>query len=203
MTGTEGVDGRALRYAGRREELLGAIAEYVVTHGVTDLSMRPLARELGVSHASLLHHFGSKENMLAEVIEGMRGGSMPTPSIAESSSNPTELIRDWWSLRMAERELPRYRVMLEVYVRALVNPAQNARFLENFVGQWLAVLESGLRGAGCPEGEVSSEATLILGQIRGLALDLLATGDRDRIDRAFDVFVAGLEARIAGWAAWR
>ncbi|MFF0816337.1 TetR/AcrR family transcriptional regulator [Rhodococcus sp. NPDC003318] len=200
MTGTEGVDRRSLRYAGRREELLGAVTEYVIANGVTDLSMRPLAKQIGVSHASLLHHFGSKDNLLAEVVESMRGESMPDPGVFENLDNPAESIRAWWALRMAEGELSRFRVLLEVYVRALLHPAENARFLENFVGQWLAVLESGLRAAGCPEDEVPSQATLILAQVRGLSLDLLATGDRGRVDRAFELFVTGIEAKLAAWA---
>ncbi|XGU19031.1 TetR/AcrR family transcriptional regulator [Rhodococcus sp. 3Y1] len=39
--------------------------------------MRQLAKAVGVSHASLLNHFDSKENLLSEVIENMRGESIP------------------------------------------------------------------------------------------------------------------------------
>ncbi|MGW6378429.1 TetR/AcrR family transcriptional regulator [Rhodococcus sp. NPDC055112] len=199
MPESDRVDKRTLRYAGRRDELLASVTEYVIANGVGDLSMRPLAKAVGVSHASLLHHFGSKENLLAEVIEGMRGESIPAELLAESGADPIALLTAWWDARTAPETLPRFRVMLEIYVQALLDPAGHERFLEHFVGQWLAVLEHGLRGAGCPDEQVPQVATLILAQIRGLTLDLLATGDRPRVDRAFAFLVDDLAARVRGW----
>ncbi|CRK53983.1 TetR family transcriptional regulator [Rhodococcus sp. RD6.2] len=200
MTGTGRIDGRTLRYAGRRDELLDAVTAYVIEHGVAELSMRPLAKAVGVSHASLLHHFGSKENLLAEVIERMRGESIPVELTAEKLDNPMEILRTWWQVRMQPAQLSRFRVMLEIYVQAVLKPDQNPRFLDRFVGQWLTVLESGLRAAGCPDTEVSARATLILAQVRGLTLDLLATGDQDRVNRAFETYVDALAVTVAGWS---
>ncbi|WP_137876582.1 TetR/AcrR family transcriptional regulator [Rhodococcus sp. Q] len=200
MTGTGRIDGRTLRYAGRRDELLDAVTAYVIENGVAELSMRPLAKSVGVSHASLLHHFGSKENLLAEVIERMRGESIPVELTAENLDNPMEILRTWWQVRMQPAQLSRFRVMLEIYVQAVLKPDQNPRFLDRFVGQWLTVLESGLRAAGCPDAEVSARATLVLAQVRGLTLDLLATGDRDRVNRAFETYVDALAVTVAGWS---
>jgi AcrR family transcriptional regulator len=200
VTGTGRIDGRTLRYAGRRDELLDAVTAYVIEHGVAELSMRPLAKAVGVSHASLLHHFGSKENLLAEVIERMRGESIPVELTAEKLDNPMEILRTWWQVRMQPAQLSRFRVMLEIYVQAVLKPDQNPRFLDRFVGQWLTVLESGLRAAGCPDIEVSARATLILAQVRGLTLDLLATGDQDRVNRAFETYVDALAVTVAGWS---
>ncbi|MFC7450001.1 MULTISPECIES: TetR/AcrR family transcriptional regulator [Rhodococcus] len=199
MPESDRVDKRTMRYAGRRDELLASVTEYVIANGVGELSMRPLAKAVGVSHASLLHHFGSKENLLAEVIEGMRGESIPAELLAESGADPIALLTGWWEERTAPETLPRFRVMLEIYVQAVLEPGGHERFLEHFVGQWLAVLEHGLRGAGCPEEQVRQVATLILAQIRGLTLDLLATGDRERVDRAFAFLVDDLAARVRGW----
>ncbi|MFC9786856.1 TetR/AcrR family transcriptional regulator [Rhodococcus sp. NPDC127528] len=196
---TERVDKRSQRYAGRRAELLAAVTGYVVEHGVLGLSMRPMAKEVGVSHASLLHHFGSKENLLAEVVENMRGESIPLELLDDDDADPIALLTGWWSTRTDPAVLPRFRVMLEIYVQAVLRPAENERFLSRFVGQWLTALELGLRAAGCPEDEVPLEATLILAQVRGLTLDLLGTGDRARVDGAFALFVDGIAAKIDRW----
>jgi AcrR family transcriptional regulator len=53
---------------------------------------------------------------------------------------------------------------------------------------WLSPLEDGLRGTGRPE-----LATLVLAVIRGLLMDLDATGDTVRTDRAFNDFIGVLE----------
>ena len=36
---------------------------------------------------------------------------------------------------------------------------------------------------------------MVLAVIRGLVMDLEATGDTDRVDRAFDAFLGGLDGR--------
>jgi hypothetical protein len=43
-------------------------------------------------------------------------------------------------------------------------------------------------------GGRQSAATLVLAVLRGLLLDLLATGDLERVQRAFDMFALALEA---------
>ena len=80
-----------------------------------------------------------------------------------------------------------------------LDPARFERFLEHFVGEWLAALEVGLRRADCPPDRVADTATLILAQIRGLLLDLLATGDRDRVDRSFLLFVDTIDIYARSW----
>ncbi|WP_238395525.1 TetR/AcrR family transcriptional regulator [Mycolicibacterium sp. CBMA 295] len=66
------VDGRTLRYQHRRPELLAAATEYVLDHGIGDLSLRNMARALGVTHATLLRHFSSKEDLILQVIAKIR-----------------------------------------------------------------------------------------------------------------------------------
>jgi hypothetical protein len=41
----------------------------------------------------------------------------------------------------------------------------------------------------------SRRATLVIATIRGLLLDLLATGDRDRVQDAAESFLTGLEPK--------
>src|SRR5262245_64322827 len=68
----ERVDGRSARYAHRRPELLAAATDYVFEHGLANLSIRPLAAALGVSHRAVLHHFGSKEQLVGEILHELR-----------------------------------------------------------------------------------------------------------------------------------
>ncbi|MFC4606142.1 TetR/AcrR family transcriptional regulator [Rhodococcus kronopolitis] len=195
---TERVDKRSLRYQGRREELLGLITEYVIEHGLGDQSIRPLAQAAGISHASLLGHFGSKEELLAAVVEHLRRGSIPL-AMGRDDDDPVELLKSWWVARTAPEILPRFRLMFEIYSQALWDPERYERYLEYFVDDWLDALQVGLRHRDCPERDVAEVATLILAQVRGLLLDLLATGDRARVDRAFKFFVDFVAAQIREW----
>ena len=178
MPEPERIDKRSLRYAGRREELLDALTRYVIDNGVGELTVRQLAKAVGVSHASLLNHFESKENLLSEVIENMRGESIPIAVPMKPGVDPATVLTAWWTERTTPEVLPRFRVMVEIYALALGDRDRYGRFLDRFVGDWIEALEAGLRQAGCPEDDVASVATLLLSQMRGLSMDLLATGDR-------------------------
>lgn len=51
-----------------REELVRAAIEMIGREGVEGLSLRRVAKELGVSHAAPAHHFKSKADLLGEIV---------------------------------------------------------------------------------------------------------------------------------------
>ena len=56
----------------RRQELLDGAVDYVVANGISDLSLRPLALALGTQAPVLLHHFGTKEHLVEEMLGRVR-----------------------------------------------------------------------------------------------------------------------------------
>ena len=52
-----------------RDRLRQKCFRYFLQHGVANLSLRPLAAAVGTSARMLLHYFGSKEALIAEVME--------------------------------------------------------------------------------------------------------------------------------------
>ena len=66
----------------RRAELLDQVVGYLGRHGIAGVSLRPVARALGVSVNALVHHFGSKDELVvaalrraAEIQRGVEGRS--------------------------------------------------------------------------------------------------------------------------------
>ena len=59
---------------------------------------------------------------------------------------------------------------------------------------WLAYLEAPALRDGYRKRDARAIATVLLGGYRGFLLDLCATGDRARIARALEVWIAGLDA---------
>ena len=53
----------------RREQIIGAATAVFAEHGYAGGSVRTIADRIGVSPASLLQHFGSKEGLLMAVLE--------------------------------------------------------------------------------------------------------------------------------------
>jgi AcrR family transcriptional regulator len=52
----------------RRQEILDRAIEVFAAKGAEGTSLRAIAERIGVSHAALLHYFGSREELLVEVL---------------------------------------------------------------------------------------------------------------------------------------
>lgn len=52
----------------RRQEILDRAIEVFAVKGAAGTSLRAIAEAIGVSHAALLHYFGSREELLIEVL---------------------------------------------------------------------------------------------------------------------------------------
>ncbi len=53
----------------KREKILRAAIETFGTKGSTNGTLADIADQVGITHAGVLHHFGSKQNLLREVLE--------------------------------------------------------------------------------------------------------------------------------------
>ena len=184
--GDERMDGRRTRHAHRRPELLAQATDYVFEHGLSELRIRPLAEELGLTHRGLLHHFGSMEQLVSEILTELR--TRDRRSIADLGGHLTasgdDPILIAWHRMSGEPYLKYWGVYFEVFSLALRHPERYGRFLEGIVDDWLELLEPLLIEAGCSPSKTDSLASLLLATFRGLFMDLLATGDRLRVDRA-------------------
>lgn len=192
------IDGRRARYQHRRPELLDAVADYVLVHGMAGLAMRPLAAAVGVSHGTLLHHFGSKENLVTEVIDLLRQRLAEAAGLADSPARLADLT-SWWQSSTTAGRLPVYRLLFEVFARAVREPERYERFLRQVVRDSLKLMEGLVMADGCSREQAPLVASMVVAQARGLQLDLLATDDRDRVDAAFALFTDLLDRLRRTW----
>ncbi|AYF76183.1 TetR/AcrR family transcriptional regulator [Nocardia yunnanensis] len=185
------VDGRTLRFQHRRPELLAAATEYVLDHGVQELSLRRAAEALGISHATLIRHFHTKDALISEVLEHIRADFEQRLLTEElrTVDSPAELLRAAWEHLCRPREQRQFLVLFELVAVAARSPEHPRSRL---VTDWLTVIERELTRYRWPIQTASRTATFILAQVRGLQLDLLTTGDRARVDAAFEMTVSTL-----------
>ena len=169
-------------------------------HGLADLTIRPLAKELGITHRGLLHHFGSKEQLVAEILHELRGRDRQR--IAELGGRLTatgdDPIMIAWKRMSGKPYFNYWRAYFEVFAIAVRDRAHYGHFLDGVVAEWLELLTPLLIEAGCPPERTDSLATLILASFRGLYMDLLVTGDRKRADRAAAELAVATRVLIAG-----
>ena len=179
----------------RRVELLERIVDYVMENGLSDLSLRPLAAAVGSSPRVLLYYFTSKEELIAAVMAGARERQRAIfDTLPRSPETYADTVRAAWALMRRPKHERVFRLFFEVYGLALQDPARFPDFVTRAVDEWLAYLGAGARRDGHTVADARAIATVLLAGYRGFLLDLCATGDRKRIDRAVELWVGALDA---------
>lgn len=167
---------------------------YAVEHGFADLSWRPVAAGLGVSTSTLVHHFGTKEQMLEAILDRLRERAFTaTNDVLGGQAGLAATVRAVWDRTSDRRQGPEFRLFFAVYGRALQAPEQFASFLDRVVTDWMRALVQA-QGPAVDRATATRTATLVIATLRGLLLDLLATGDRARVQAAAEAFIATLES---------
>ncbi|MGA0566162.1 TetR family transcriptional regulator [Rathayibacter sp. KR2-224] len=179
----------------RRAQLLDAVVEYTIANGLAELSLRPAASALGVSTATLVHHFGTKEQLLQAVLARLRERILQstTHALGEQHDLATA-ARAVWKRTSDRSRADEFRLFFAVYGRALQAPDEFEVFLEHVVADWRSALETA-QPPTTDRATATRRATLVIATIRGLLLDLLATGDHERVQEAAEGFFQTLESR--------
>ena len=177
-----------------QERLLEAVIEHFTTEGLGDQSLRHIAEAVGSSHRMLLYHFGSRDGLLlavAQAVEARTQGELVS-TVRHAGWATEDLIRHVWAYVADPALGPFERLFFALYGRALQGEAALRPLLEGDVARWLDLNVAAAREAGidiAPEA-IRVHARLGLAVVRGLLLDLLATGERDEVGAALEVFAA-------------
>jgi AcrR family transcriptional regulator len=166
----------------RRRQLLDALFDEFAAGGVGDRSLREVAAAVGTSHRMLLHHFGSREDLLIAIVEEAERRQMAL--VPDLPVNPAEGFAAMWAdLRRPElRQLE--RLFFECYARATQGEKPFTRMIPGAVDGWLREVEA---NADAPYDRAM--ARLGLAVTRGLLLDLVATDDDTGVDAAAQAFI--------------
>jgi AcrR family transcriptional regulator len=184
------VDGRTLRHQHRRPELLGAAVEYILEHGVCELSLRPMAKEIGVTHATLLRHFGTKEELVAEVVDHIRADVFAERvERAEVVVSLAQSLRTVWKRLCDPREQRQFALLFELVALETRDPGRFSNLTAILISDFLGPLEAAFRDHGLSPPQARDVATAYLALVRGLQLDLALTGDRRRVDAAMHRYI--------------
>jgi AcrR family transcriptional regulator len=165
---------------GIRARLRDQAVAYVMTHGIGDLALRPLAKALKTNARMLIYHFGSREGLMRQILAGLREReSQRVERWMQSGNKPRtmpEFLRWYWRRVSAPQARSAVRLVFELYALALRNPREYPGVLEEPVAFWPKLV----RAMGIQSEVDETEATLLLAALRGLLLDLCATSDRRR-----------------------
>jgi AcrR family transcriptional regulator len=181
-----------------RDRLLNATVEHVAAHGIGDMSLRQLAATLGTSHRMLIYHFGSKEGLLVEVVRAVEERQRQSLAALDPGLPPADQARQIWR-RLADPAMwPLERLFFELYGQALQGRTHTTPLLDGIVEDMVRPLAEVLRVRGHAADEAWARARLGVAVVRGLLLDLLATGDHEGVDAAMELFIASYEDAPSG-----
>lgn len=177
----------------RRQELLDRIVVYLADHGLAQATLRPMAAALDVSINRLVHHFGSKEELITAALDR---GIQRQIAVQDAwlrrhpQMSPVELYRRWWRwMNTSPSNLALVRLNYEAAAldTSVTGLAGDVR--ADQIGVWRHDLELRLLAEGMPADLVELEAGLIKATFSGLIMDLIATGERKRLTVACDVWL--------------
>jgi AcrR family transcriptional regulator len=198
MQGTK--PGGAAVVSSPKERLLDAVIEHFTTDGLADQSLRRIAEAVGTSHRMLLYHFGSKDGLLLEVVREVEARTQARlAQVADAADMRSDVvIRRMWAY-LIDPELAGFeRLFFALYGRALQGDRATLPLLRGDIEHWLDANVALAAEVGVPAELVRMHSRLGLAVMRGLLLDLLATGDRAGVDASLEAFAEGYEGRWWG-----
>ncbi len=182
-----------------RSQLIDRVLEDLLAHGIGSLSLRPLAKRIGVSAATLMYHFTSKEELTVVVLRraGDRQRALFETIRSQPDATPYEVCRAIWSAVGSPKNVPLFRLFFEMYGLALQDRERFADFFPGAIDRWLDFIGIAFERSGATKRDARIQATIILAFFRGFLLDLCATEDHERIDSAVQLWLRPLNAGLA------
>ena len=165
--------------------------------GPDGFSASALARETGVSKATIFHHFDSLDEIPLEALEGlfiaaMAGTDDPELDLFEY----LQTLKDD-ALEMIQTQRRFFNAYFVFLTKALFDPRVRERFS---VGAFMmhdtlsAALEPRMP-PGTPPEEADEIARLVGAVLDGISMHYMVMDDHDRLDRAWGRFMDLLKAR--------
>ena len=174
-----------------KQRLLDACTDHALEHGLPD-RLEPLALASGTSARMLIYHFGTRDALLRAVLANARKRQLDSwKELLEPQPNELYIVtlERAWNTMTGPAGQPYLRMFGQW--RQGHDQLLAPDFRRHATTDWLPPLEEGLRSIARPE-----LATLLLAVIRGLLMDLDATGDGGRTDQAFHRFLDTLQPGV-------
>jgi AcrR family transcriptional regulator len=166
----------------RRRQLLDALIDAFADGGIGDRSLREVAEVVGTSHRMLLHHFGSRDELLLAIVTEVERRQMTV--LPDAATQQADAMATMWADVRRSEMRPFERLFFECYARGAQGEQPFARMLPGAVESWLSEVDAKTGGSADP-----AFVRLGLAVTRGLLLDLVATDDDEGVDAAAQAFI--------------
>ena len=173
----------------RKPALLVAIIDHLLDKPLSGLSFRTLAEALSVSTYTLVYHFGTRAELLREVVQAVsERQSYVVRTIDEESGLVDQHLanlRHSWRLSLDERSLQLQRLEFEAAMLESRELRADRITLESF-NRWNRSGVGALVKMGVSADDAELEVRIIVVTLYGLHYDLLVSRDVERTTAAFE-----------------
>jgi AcrR family transcriptional regulator len=185
----------------RKPALLQQILDHLLDRPLATLSFRTLARALDVSTFTLVYHFGSRAQLLSDIVgaisareidihKGLTEGDVSLDAYFDG------LTRSWeWSVQPRNRKLQ--RLEFEASMMEAQDPSSH-NFTRNLYAHWQSIGRDALRELGLSAADAELESRLTVDSIFGIQYDLVINQDVDRATAAFRHMMDTHRTRLEG-----
>ena len=179
-----------------KADILEKVIFSISYKGLNNLSLRDIAREVGMSARMLIYHFESYDNLINSIFIYLstRHKNMIKDLLTENSDKTLGEVTQIFIETIYIDENKKYLLLfLELYVKALRDVEKYSDFFNEVLHNWIDEIENIIsRKYGIKS---KSYASMILSFYRGLMLEWLASNDDKRIiesSRLFSVIINNL-----------
>jgi len=190
----------------RKPQLLAEIIDYLIDKPLSALTFRTLAEHLEVSTFTLVYHFGTKNELIAEVVEAICARQERAFLEAQISTATVDEFFDsfrtyWeWMLQPRNRQLQRLEfeaAMIESLNRSSTSATRKA------LERWHEVALNALLDLDVPADVARAEARAMTNVVFGFQFDLIVLGDVEQVGEAFERALRGARSRTRDMVAPR
>jgi AcrR family transcriptional regulator len=165
-----------------RDALLGRCVAWFAENGVGDTSLRTLAAQVGTSHRMLIYHFGSREGLLAAVVETVEQGERDLlQHLVHEIDDPYVAGLRFWE-HVADSATAFAPLYFELAGQAMQRQPWAGGLHDWLVDGWTSALTDLWVRLGHSPADAEELARVNLAAVRGLLFDLALTGDRPTAD---------------------
>jgi AcrR family transcriptional regulator len=189
--------------AARKPLLLAQILDYLLDKPLSTLSFRTLASALGVSTFTLVYHFGSRAELISDIVWAIAAREKDVQLIRNEQEGTLDaylegLERSWeWSVQPHNQKLQ--RLQFEASMMEAQDPSHT--FTRDLYATWQQIAKDALQSLGLSEADAEIESRLTVDSIFGIQYDLVINQDVERATVAFRHMMAALRVRIVALLA--
>lgn len=175
------------------KRLLEAARRVLERDGYAGLRLEAISAESGLAHSLIRYHFGSKAGLVGVLIDWLLYETYLTMHTGMTSLPPEDTpgrVRTMTSgLRRLFRDIPSYRLYLDLVVAALHDDDLRPKLADSFVGQRRLIMEAlGEASGGRPSNRAHALGAIVVAFSDGLAMQYLADDSAVDLEEIFAVW---------------